>query len=54
MTVIHIECPRCKHKITVEVRTIDTLRAEVAQLQQDLRMVRNSSASFEGLFGKFK
>jgi len=36
MTRIKVPCPKCGHVATVEIATIDRLRAEVIQLRGEL------------------
>lgn len=36
MTRIQVPCPKCGHLITVEIATIDRLKAEIIQLRGEL------------------
>lgn len=55
MTQIKVTCPDCKKQITVQIRTIDSLRAENERLKAEiLRLKRlDSDQDFGSYFKDF-
>lgn len=47
-TKIKAMCPKCQHILTVEIATIDTLRAENERLRQELARLKRPTGN-EGL-----
>lgn len=46
-TKISVSCPDCGKKITIAVRTIDTLRAEKEELERQLRVMTGERDTYK-------
>lgn len=49
MAEIKIKCQDCKKEITIQIRTIDSLKAKIAQLEKQI-LILQSVNPFENLF----
>lgn len=49
MTEIKIHCPDCNKEIIIQIRTIDNLKAKIAQLERQILTLRSANP-FENLF----
>lgn len=55
MSRITITCPDCGRKISIDILTIDTMRAEIQKLKAELYKLQEQVKDnpFDSLFGKF-